>query len=114
MPNNNNKKKKPHDDLHNAAIGFASGLAVAAGGGYKDAPYEGFDSIKFFRSPIIGTAAGVVVGRILTREPLILFLVVIAIERMIVEAYKVGRATMPGKFRVGEWGKEKCCSCLIS
>ena len=98
-------------DLRNAGIGFVSGLAVAVGGGIKDAPYEGFDTVRFIRSPIIGSLSGLTIGRVLASEPIIIFFVTMAIERIITEGYKLGRSRMPGKFSYGEWGTPKCCSC---
>ena len=105
------KNGSSNNDIRDTAIGFASGSAVAVGGAIKDAPYEGFDTIRFIRSPVIGAVVGLVTGRLLTNNPLLIFLIVIAIERIITESYKLGRGNMPGKFGYGEWGKPKCCKC---
>ena len=41
--------------LRAAIAGFMVGCVIAVGGAWKDAPIEGFDPLKFFRSPIITT-----------------------------------------------------------
>ena len=41
--------------LKAAIAGFMVGCVIAVGGAWKDAPVEGFDPLKFFRSPIITT-----------------------------------------------------------
>ena len=105
-------KKDTSNDLRNAGYGFLSGLAVALGGGVKDAPYEGFEKFKFFRSPIVAAITGVAIGRMIkTSEPVVIFMLSLAGERLIVEAYKLGRTRMPAKFELGEWGQPKCCKC---
>ncbi len=38
-----------------ATVGFLVGLVVAIGGAWKDAPIEGFERLKFFRSPALTT-----------------------------------------------------------
>lgn len=100
-----------YNDLRNAFIGFGSGLAIALGGAFKDSPYEGFEIDKFFRSPIVGAIVGPFVGRFVTNDPYAVFFMSIAGERLVVEAYKIGRARMPAKFELGEWGQRKCCEC---
>ncbi len=37
------------------AVGFLVGLVIAIGGAWKDAPIEGFERLKFFRSPALTT-----------------------------------------------------------
>lgn len=94
-----------------AAAGFVGGLLVALGGALKDAPYEGFDPATFWRSPVIGTVWGAVVGCAFPRaSPYLVGLSTIGLERLTVEAMKVGRARagvyVPSKFtEVGEWGQ---------
>ena len=95
----------------NLAAGFLGGLLVALGGALKDAPYEGFDPATFWRSPVIGSFWGVVLGEAFrgASYPLI-GLSTIGLERVTVEAMKVGRARIgayvPSKFtEVGEWGR---------
>ena len=96
--------------LKEAAVGFVSGLLVAIGGAIKDAPYEGFDPVKFIRSPIIGTIEAPLIGSVFKdTHPVLLGMATIATERLTVEAYKLIRAQsglyVPGKFIHGEWGK---------
>ena len=95
-----------------AIIGFLAGLAVAIGGAIKDAPYEGFKNSTFWRSPFIGMIEGAIIGEHYPNlpEPL-MFFIVIGIERLTVELYKLNRAMTtgytPGKFIYGEWGIPK-------
>lgn len=101
-------------------IGFFSGLAVAIGGAIKDAPYEGFDLLRFIRSPIIGAIEAPIIGKVAKRkvEIPILFFATIGTERLTVETYKLIRARtgqyVPGKFKHGEWGIRKTApfACL--
>src|SRR5207237_5096934 len=39
--------------LRTALVGLAVGTIIAVGGAWKDAPKEGFDPLKFFRSPVM-------------------------------------------------------------
>ena len=89
--------------------GLLAGLASAVGGAIKDAPYEGFEGIKFIRSPIIGAVEAPILAHFLKIEsPPVLFLSTLAAERITVESYKLARAVyggyMPMKFIYGEWG----------
>ena len=94
--------------LETAVIGFVSGLSVAIGGAIKDAPLEGFDPVKFIRSPIIGTIEGGIVGYLVpTINPYVCYFAVIGTERITTEAYKLIRAQVPMKFQYGEWGIPK-------
>lgn len=91
-----------------AITGFVAGLAVAVGGAIKDAPYEGFDVLKFFRSPAIGAVEGSILQTIF--PPLhsaITFFAVVGFERLTTETYKLMRAHVPSKFAFGEWGIPK-------
>jgi len=91
--------------LEGILIGFASGLSVALGGAIKDAPYEGFDALKFIRSPVIGVIeGGIVVKLVPTINPYVVYFTVIGTERITTETYKLLRAKMPMKFRYGEYG----------
>jgi len=91
--------------LRGSLIGLASGLSVAIGGAIKDAPYEGFDWLKFFRSPVIATIEGGIIGNFAPRlHPVIFYFAIIGTERATTEGYKVIRAKMPMKFQYGEWG----------
>jgi hypothetical protein len=94
--------------VEGAVVGFFSGLAVATGGAIKDAPYEGFDLFKFFRSPIVGTVEGAIQKALVPNlNDVILFFSTIGTERLTVETYKVVRAHMPSKFQYGEWNVPK-------
>ena len=97
-----------------ALIGLASGLTVALGGAIKDAPYEGFDLLKFFRSPAIGLVEGSVLGHYQPKLNVpVFYFAIIGTERVTTETYKLIRAKldevkyMPAKFKVGEWGITK-------
>jgi len=98
--------------LKEAAVGFVSGLLVAIGGAIKDAPYEGFDPVKFIRSPLIGAVeAPLIATAFKDTHPILLGMATIATERLTVETYKLIRAQVgqyiPGKFLYGEWGVPK-------
>ena len=91
-----------------ALVGLASGLSVAIGGAIKDAPYEGFNLLKFLRSPIIGLVEGAVISKLITNvNPYLLYFSVIGTERITTETYKLLRATKPMKFTYGEYGLPK-------
>lgn len=95
----------------NATIGFLAGGFVAIGGAYKDAPSEGFYMDTFLRSPIMGVAAGVILGEIIKpcgkpMSPLLMFFVALAGERFIMEFYKHFRQQKSAKFEMGEYGVE--------
>lgn len=79
--------------LAGAAIGAVAGLIVSSWQGFKDPPWEGFSAAKFLRSIVVGTAAGAVLSytRMLRGSavnPGILAFAVVAVERVIGEAYK--------------------------
>lgn len=85
---------------------------MAIGGAIKDAPYEGFETSKFIRSPVIGSIVGYLIDRKYPEvPPLLLLLSSIAGERIVVETYKLVRAMrseyIPMKFIYGEWGVPK-------
>ncbi len=89
-------------------VGLLAGLSVAIGGAIKDAPYEGFKLLTFFRSPLVGLGVGWTISTYLTdSDPYVLFLATIGGERIVVEGYKLLRAQKPGKFDFGEWGVPK-------
>ncbi len=77
-----------------AAIGAMAGLIVSSWQGFKDPPWEGFFASKFLRSIAVGTVAGIwLCGAGALREsapcnPGILAFAVVAVERVIGEAYK--------------------------
>ncbi len=82
-------------------IGLLIGVATALGGSYKDGFFEGFDGLKFFRSPLVGLTSGLVVG-FFTHDPFFLLFATGGLERMISEGYKtfLSKAYVPGKFNL--------------
>ncbi len=87
--------------ISNIAIIFIVGMFNAIAGAAKDAPYEGFDKIKFFRSPVVSIAMGIF---LIYAFPLVtgkFFLLAVAGgERIISEFYKkIFRGKTPGKFK---------------
>ena len=82
-----------------AVVGLAVGTVIAIGGCWKDAPKEGFDPLKFFRSPVVTAVAAMVLSRIST-DLLQIALASVGFERAAVETYKTffTRARPPGKF----------------
>lgn len=97
-----------HSREEAALIGLAVGLVVAAGGAYKDAPYEGFKPATFWRSPMVAAVEAPILAELFDYpNPLLLALATMAAERVTVEGWKIARCKMPGKFEVGEWGIPK-------
>jgi hypothetical protein len=68
-------------------VGLAAGLIVAIGGGWKDAPKEGFDLLKFFRSPIMTVIYALMLSR-LTDSYLLIAAAALGYERATAETYK--------------------------
>ena len=82
------------------AVGFGAGLFVSCGGAYKDAPFEGFQPLKFLRSSLVLSAVSPLLW-LLGPTPLGLLLFVNGgVERLLVEYYKsFVLRSVPGKFR---------------
>ncbi|MBP9771790.1 MAG: hypothetical protein KBD16_02605 [Candidatus Pacebacteria bacterium] len=82
-------------------LGIIAGCITAVGGDLKDAPYEGFQLAKFFRSPIIATAIGLLLTSFFPLSAgMIVLLAIFGGERIVSEFYKkilMGR--VPGKFK---------------
>jgi hypothetical protein len=80
--------------LAGAAIGALAGLIVSSWQGFKDPPWEGFSVAKFLRSIVVGISAGALLcgtatyGGPSADNPGILAFAVVAVERVIGEAYK--------------------------
>lgn len=80
-------------------VGFLSGMIEAVGGSWKDAPFEGFDRSKFFRSPLISGCWGMVLIFGQTNLGLLVFSAVGA-TRMTVEVHKAFlKGYRSGKFK---------------
>ena len=73
--------------LQSGVVGFLVGLVIAIGGAWKDAPIEGFEPLKFFRSPSLTTAAALVLFPLTASVPLAA-IAAIGYERAASENYK--------------------------
>lgn len=78
-----------------------AGFAPAFGGMLKDAPYEGFELLKFFRSPLVSLLVGLSLLQLFPSIALNYFLFgVWGGERLISEFYKkIMKGNIPGKFK---------------
>jgi len=79
-------------------IGFLGGLLRACQGAYKDTPWEPFKKIKFTRSLVIGTVAGIFWWWILAAmsmeiHPAQFMALVVFTDSIITELYKRGFRT---------------------
>ena len=70
-----------------ALVGLGVGMIIAVGGGWKDAPTEGFDLLKFFRSPAMTVAFSLLLSH-LTGSYLEVAVAAIGYERATAETYK--------------------------
>lgn len=70
-----------------ALVGLVTGLIIAVGGGWKDAPKEGFDPIKFMRSPAMTVAYALLLSRVVDSR-LLIAVASIGFERATAETYK--------------------------
>ncbi len=87
-----------------AAVAFSTGLLVSLGGAYKDAPFEGFAPLKFFRSAtVLAICSPLFFFSNNPRSPMPLGYLIFmngGLERFLVEYYKTYvQRTMSGKFR---------------
>ena len=87
-----------------AAVAFSTGMLVSLGGAYKDAPFEGFAPLKFFRSATVLAVCSPLFyysNDPLSPAPLgYLIFMNGGLERFLVEYYKTYvQRTMSGKFR---------------
>ena len=73
--------------LHAGGVGFLVGLVIALGGAWKDAPIEGFERLKFFRSPALTTAFALLLFP-LTSSVMLSAIAAIGFERAASENYK--------------------------
>ncbi|MCD6403683.1 MAG: hypothetical protein J7L59_00665 [Nanoarchaeota archaeon] len=75
--------------------GVLAGLLVASWNSFKDSPWEGFSWLKFIRSPIFGAISGLFLFLLIEVYGLprverfgFLILAIVALERVLGEAYK--------------------------
>ncbi len=82
-----------------ALVGLVVGTIVAAGGAWKDAPTEGFQPLKFFRSPCVTALLALLLAP-LAGGYLLAVVAALGFERAAVETYKTfGFPSAPrGKF----------------
>ena len=94
--------RPPPEPIDGVMWGTFAGLMIAGIGAWKDAPIEGFEALKFFRSIAVTAAWGGLFATVSDDVPAILCASMGA-ERMAVECHKtfVIRA-VPGKFRARE------------
>ena len=69
------------------SIGLVVGLVIACGGAWKDAPTEGFDALKFLRSPAMTLTATLLLAT-LTASYIEMAIAAIGYERAAAETYK--------------------------
>ncbi len=86
------------------AVAYLTGLLVSGGGAWKDAPFEGFHTLKFFRSGLTLAIASPIFYWLRTPgDPVALGILVYmngGLERFLVEYYKTYiQRNMSGKFR---------------
>jgi hypothetical protein len=68
-------------------VASLGGFVSAIGGAWKDAPLEGFEPLKFLRSPLIAALAGLGLA-VFTRHYLLIALAALGYERALLETYK--------------------------
>ncbi len=80
-------------------IGSAAGWLSAFGGAWKDAPLEGFQLLKFFRSPVIASIFALLLA-LFTRNYLIIAVGSLGFTIASIETWKkfFNRGKAPGKF----------------
>jgi len=76
-----------HPVLAALAVGSIGGWLTAVGGAWKDAPVEGFEPLKFFRSPIMTMTFALLLAPFTDRW-LFLAMAALGYERGAVETYK--------------------------
>ena len=85
--------------LDAGGAGFVVGIVIALGGAWKDAPIEGFQRLKFFRSPVLTTLFALLLFP-LGSSVLLAAIAAVGYERAASENYKkfFRPADPPGKF----------------
>ena len=79
--------KTENRQMTTVLVGLATGLIVAIGGGWKDAPKEGFDLLKFFRSPIMTVLYAIALS-IFAENFGVIAIGAVGLERATAETYK--------------------------
>ena len=80
-------------------VAAATGLGISAGGAWKDAPFEGFQWLKFFRSSIVLAAIAPLVWHLGPLPLGVLVFLFGGVERLLVEYCKSYLfSSVPGKF----------------
>jgi hypothetical protein len=85
-----------------ALVGLVAGLIIATGGALKHAPDEGFQTMRFIRSPTIAIAFALGLS-LLTHRYLYLAVAAIGYERAVVETWKIFCAHVASRFRNAPW-----------
>jgi hypothetical protein len=70
-----------------ALLGIGVGMIVAVGGAWKDAPVEGFEPLKFLRSPLVTLGWALVLAQ-LTGSSIEIAVAALGYERATAESYK--------------------------
>lgn len=85
--------------LSAALSGLIVGLVIAVGGGWKDAPKEGFSIVKFFRSPLMTVSYALLMSAV-THRHMLIAVAAIGFERATAETWKkfFFPSKPPGKF----------------
>ncbi len=73
--------------LRTCMVGLVVGAITAFGGAWKDAPTEGFDGLKFLRSPLMTVTFALLLTR-MTHSYFLVAVAVIGYERATAETYK--------------------------
>lgn len=91
--------RAPVSRLSAGIAGLVVGLVVAVGGGWKDAPKEGFSLLKFFRSPLMTVSYALLLASVTDRH-LLIAAAAIGFERATAETWKkfFFPSKPPGKF----------------
>lgn len=86
---------------NNLLLMILVGVIAALGGAFKDAPYEGFDKLKFWRSPVVSFVVGLLIYFAFPGLESKFFLMAVpGGERIVSEFYKkIYRSKIPGKFK---------------
>jgi len=77
----------PPTAMRSALAGLVVGTIIAVGGAWKDAPSEGFDALKFFRSPCLTVLFALLLSQV-TDSYLQIAVAAIGYERAAAETYK--------------------------